>query len=67
MTYGQVYQCENCMKSLVRGSAEDNMTELCNECLEQAQMSMVDTCDSCGARGETQEGVCSPCGYKMYK
>lgn len=55
------------MKSLIRGSAEDNMTELCNDCLEQAQESMIDTCDSCGARGDTQEGVCSPCGYKMYK
>jgi hypothetical protein len=30
------------MKSIVRGSAEDNMTELCNECLEKAQLSMVE-------------------------
>lgn len=42
MTYGQVYQCENCFKSLVRGSAEDNMTELCDDCLASAQESIVE-------------------------
>lgn len=42
MIYGQVFNCENCNKQIVRGSAEDNMTELCNECLEQAQLSMVE-------------------------
>lgn len=39
-TYGEIFNCENCNKQIVRGSEEDNMTELCNECLESAQVSM---------------------------
>ena len=37
--YGEIFNCENCPKKIVRGSAEDNMTELCNKCLEEAQVS----------------------------
>jgi predicted amidophosphoribosyltransferase len=65
--YGETFNCENCEKELTRGSAEDNMTELCNDCLEEDQESMLDTCENCGEKADTQEGVYSPCGYKMYK
>lgn len=41
-TYGEIFNCENCPKKIVRGSAEDNMTELCNECLKEAQMAMLE-------------------------
>lgn len=40
--YGEIFNCENCQKKIVRGSAEDNMTELCNECLKEAQMAMLE-------------------------
>ncbi len=66
-TYGEIFNCENCPKKIVRGFSEDNMTELCNECLEKAQESMLDTCENCGEKADLQEGVCSPCGYKLFK
>lgn len=65
--YGETFNCENCSKELVRGSKEDNMTELCDDCLNEAQESMFDTCENCGEKADTQEGVCSPCGYKLFK
>jgi len=35
-TYGEIFNCENCNVKIVRGSKEDNMTSLCNDCLEEA-------------------------------
>jgi len=37
-TYGQPFNCENCNRQIIRGSKEDNMTELCDDCLSDLQV-----------------------------
>jgi len=34
---------------------------------ELIQLDLSRTCENCGEKAELQDGVCSPCGYKLYK
>lgn len=61
-TYGEIFNCENCPKKIVRGSSEDNMTGICDECL-----SKITDCARCrGPKEDKIEEYCVNCGHLVY-